>query len=237
MMTNTRAINEIFESISGEPGPVIQQGAWCTFIRVQGCNLNCNWCDTRQAQEENMPNMDLFSISFVSSAVLTKNVIITGGEPLLNPAWLSQLLWDLYMTGHTIQIETNGSLPLKKCSINKLVFPRTTIQNRIGWVVDYKCPSSNQTDKMPSDKKFVYNWDEENAQFKFVVTDELDLDFAIKKIDQLDKLFIWRHTYLLSPINANLKLTKTIFKEFETNKVLQKKGVLALQIHKLVGAK
>ena len=36
-------VNSIFESISGEAG-FFQQGTWCTFIRLQGCNLRCSWC-------------------------------------------------------------------------------------------------------------------------------------------------------------------------------------------------
>ena len=36
-------VNDIFESISGEAG-LFPQGQLCTFLRLQGCNLQCNWC-------------------------------------------------------------------------------------------------------------------------------------------------------------------------------------------------
>ena len=44
-------IAEIFESISGEPGG-FATGAICTFIRLQGCNLKCDYCDSSDTQKQ-----------------------------------------------------------------------------------------------------------------------------------------------------------------------------------------
>ena len=43
-------IHEIFVSLQGEG---TRAGMLCLFIRLQGCNLNCEWCDTKYATSKN----------------------------------------------------------------------------------------------------------------------------------------------------------------------------------------
>ena len=122
---------EKFISINGEG---VRAGELAVFIRFQGCNLHCAWCDTRWANDpdcdyEPLSPEDLL-IFILSSGV--KNVTLTGGEPLLQkdmPALLSLLASypDL-----RVEIETNGSVDLQPfCTRNRPVF-----------TMDYKLASS-----------------------------------------------------------------------------------------------
>ena len=75
-------VHSIFESISGEAGG-FPQGSWCTFLRLSGCNLRCRWCDTPDAQEVEAQTLDMSVKEICDSVGIYKNILITGGEPLL----------------------------------------------------------------------------------------------------------------------------------------------------------
>ena len=74
-------INEIFKSISGEAGhPNFQQGTFCSFVRFQGCDLTCHYCDTKQSWS--MDAGELMAVAEILEKVSdTENIVITGGEP------------------------------------------------------------------------------------------------------------------------------------------------------------
>lgn len=69
-------ITEIFDSVQGE-------GSWigipATFIRLSGCNLRCDWCDTKGSWEQGR----LMSIKEIVDKIKKKTIIITGGEPTI----------------------------------------------------------------------------------------------------------------------------------------------------------
>jgi organic radical activating enzyme len=110
---NPLAVNQVFTSIQGE-------GWWtgipAQFVRLQGCNLSCSFCDTPQAQagrELGVSPKDLAQ-QLLSSSV---NVIIwTGGEPGLQAQGIYEV-WDHYANSRNparfaFHIETNGTQPL-----------------------------------------------------------------------------------------------------------------------------
>ena len=72
-------VNEIFKSIQGESS---YAGLPCTFIRLTGCNLRCNYCDTVYAYEKGIV-MTLEEILMDVELLGCSLVEITGGEPLL----------------------------------------------------------------------------------------------------------------------------------------------------------
>lgn len=99
-------VYEIFKSIQGEG---CLQGVPSVLIRLVGCNLNCCWCDTKHFFHSGKS----FSISedmllSTLSSYQCKNIIITGGEPLINPQ-ISQIVKLLKYTGYHITIETNAT--------------------------------------------------------------------------------------------------------------------------------
>lgn len=111
-------IAEIFESISGEVGG-FPQGSPCTFVRLAGCNLRCPFCDTAWAINQNAGQE--MEIEAVVQKVLSypwNQVLVTGGEPLVQSESLKELIRTLRMQGRSIktQLETNGSLPLSWAS-------------------------------------------------------------------------------------------------------------------------
>ncbi|MCT8780444.1 7-carboxy-7-deazaguanine synthase QueE, partial [Glaesserella parasuis] len=98
-------IVEIFETLQGEG---FNTGMPSIFIRFGKCNLACPWCDTNYNQYETKTLADIMQVVKGFSA---KNIIITGGEPTIQPD-LAYLLDTLKAAGYFIAIETNGLKPV-----------------------------------------------------------------------------------------------------------------------------
>ena len=93
-------IAEIFYSLQGE-GPAMGRPA--TFIRLAGCNLTCQGCDTHlKSWEEHSPQ-------WVLDRIGSKRVVISGGEPTQQMSELSELIALLQKDRIEIHIETNGT--------------------------------------------------------------------------------------------------------------------------------
>jgi 7-carboxy-7-deazaguanine synthase len=100
-------ISEIFLSIQGE-GKLT--GVPSLFIRTSGCNLRCVWCDTPYSSWN--PIGETMTVSeILKKAQLhgTQHVVITGGEPLMQPQ-LPELVAGLRTMGRHITVETAGTL-------------------------------------------------------------------------------------------------------------------------------
>jgi organic radical activating enzyme len=98
-------INEVFESIQGEGRyagyPVI-------FVRLSGCNLKCDWCDTKYhiEGEQITPEALVEKIkTFKPSAI-----VWTGGEPLLQMKEIIKVMLLIEYDGYQHHLETNGEL-------------------------------------------------------------------------------------------------------------------------------
>ena len=103
-------INEMFYSIQGE-GPDI--GMPAVFIRTSGCNLNCSWCDTNHEDGVNMSNEEIISdVLNVQEYRDVPNVVITGGEPLIQPG-ITELILELSRK-RIVHVETNGTIFLPR---------------------------------------------------------------------------------------------------------------------------
>lgn len=71
---------EIFESINGEG---MRAGELAVFVRMKGCNLSCNYCDTMWANKPDCEFEDMTAEQIVDRVKIRhKNVTLTGGEPL-----------------------------------------------------------------------------------------------------------------------------------------------------------
>ena len=230
-------LNEVFDSISGEGGG-FPQGTWCRFIRLQGCNLTCDWCDTKQSN-------DFFTGSRFSVKELVKicegydNIFITGGEPLMQEKELLLLIKGLVNGGKKIQIETNGSLPFPPMEFIEI------IRNKpVNWVVDYKPPSSGMRSLMMPIRELARSLETtkaigNKAFMKFVVEDDIDLGVALNVIRQLiDKFQLHDIPYLISPINGEGNMLKGLIEKItEEDKGLLNHIVFSVQIHKLFDLK
>jgi organic radical activating enzyme len=110
-------VNEMFTSIQGEGKTV---GKLAVFVRLQGCNLRCKFCDTPYTwgDEEDMlafssPTELVETILLFLREIKTSRVVFTGGEPMLRDGQLAEtimLLTKERKEGIDIEIETNGSL-------------------------------------------------------------------------------------------------------------------------------
>lgn len=153
---------EIFNSIEGEGK---RAGLPCTFIRLYGCNLNCSYCDSRYACEED--KYQIMSVADIVDWVQSygcPNITLTGGEPLLNRDAAFQLLDTLSELGYEVNVETNGTqLPM--------FFVNTF------YTVDYKTNTSGMSDKMRRD---VFSMLRPIDVIKFVVGNEADLIQAME---------------------------------------------------------
>jgi organic radical activating enzyme len=100
---STVDVNEIFYSVQGE-------GAWIgtpmIFIRLAGCSMGCDFCDTKYSWAEGK-KMLIEAILQEIRIYPCKRVCITGGEPLEQD--LRGLTTVLEAEGYAIHLETNGA--------------------------------------------------------------------------------------------------------------------------------
>lgn len=98
---------EEFFSIQGE-GFHAGKAAW--FIRLGGCDIGCNWCDTRFAWDPGlhpMTDTDIIIGNAVNSG--SDSVVVTGGEPFM---WnLNYLCSELKKNKIRTFVETSGAWP------------------------------------------------------------------------------------------------------------------------------
>jgi len=111
-------IYEIFNSIQGEG---IYAGARQVFVRFCGCQLNCGYCDTREAQSPvdmcrihdrhiNNPLNVNTTIDAINSlwTPSTRHISLTGGEPLLHSGFIKELAG---CASRPLYLETNAGIP------------------------------------------------------------------------------------------------------------------------------
>ncbi len=99
-------VNEIFYSLQGEG---CNTGTASVFIRLSGCNLHCDFCDTCHEPGTMMSLPDI--VELVMQYPNAPLIVLTGGEPSL---WIDEafVMGIKQMTGKRIAIETNGTHPL-----------------------------------------------------------------------------------------------------------------------------
>ena len=156
-------ICEMFRSIQGE-GVTI--GTVTFFIRSVGCNLSCDWCDTKYSRTG---GTEMSVSEIIERTGDEKNVCVTGGEPLLQDD-IYELLDSLLMEGKNVVLETNGSVDISKVPSSE----------RMMISMDIKCPSSGMSDKMVVDNiRYLKSSD----QLKFIIGDGSDLEYAVDFIN------------------------------------------------------
>lgn len=105
-------VNEIFYSLQGEGHFT---GTPAIFVRLSGCNLNCDFCDTDHVSSSDMPEEEIVKrVNDFPAA----HVVITGGEPTLQLT--ASLVDKLHDAGKFVQIETNGTRLLDPSLADKI---------------------------------------------------------------------------------------------------------------------
>ncbi len=200
-------VNEIFHSIQGESS---WSGRPCIFIRLTGCNLRCAYCDTGYAYEQGRI-MEIPEIVERVRRLRCDLVEVTGGEPLIQ-AETPSLIGGLLDAGHTVLLETNGSIDIG------VVDPRCIR------IMDIKCPSSGmagQNDLRNLQKLGVQD------ELKFVIGSREDYEFAR---DLLSTLPAARCKINFSPVFGSLALRSLAEWILEDHLPVR----LNLQLHKII---
>lgn len=164
-MQNTLRLTEIFHSIQGES---LTAGCPTVFVRLTGCPLRCEYCDTAYA----FKGGKRWSISSILDKVKTYQcpyVCVTGGEPLAQPGCFS-LLTELASQYPNVSLETSGAISIAE------VDPRVMI------VMDIKTPDSKECDKNLLDN---IQYLKPTDQIKFVLCSRQDYEWAKALIESM----------------------------------------------------
>jgi len=179
---------EIFASIQGEGASL---GMPSVFVRLSLCNLHCTWCDTKYtwdwARYDPAAEITRAAVEDIANRVEgmgIRNVVITGGEPLLQQRELAPLAAALKATGHRIEVETNGT-----------VVPELPLAGLVDqWNVSPKLANSENA-PAARDVGAALSWfaARPSAYFKFVITEPSDLP----EVDGLAKRYTLSADHIL----------------------------------------
>lgn len=219
-------INEIFSSIDGEAK---RAGELATFVRSVGCNLRCDYCDSKYTWEKSPSNREMSVAEIVAECEKfgNHNITFTGGEPLLQKD-SDELIMALAEKGFDVCIETNGAVDFTQ----RRWFQSDYEFNQNIWVcADYKGLASKETSKMLPIEKFSAL--RERDVLKFVVGSQLDLEIALGIVNSLREYPYYNKCFIyLSPVFGEIEPVEIV--EFMKAHNMQNKIRFQLQIHKIV---
>ncbi len=213
MKDKTLFVNEIFGSIDGEG---LRTGELATFIRLNGCNLRCKYCDTMYAVEHCIgKTMTVEEILNEVKRIGFKNITLTGGEPLIHKN-VEELIDVLIKNDFNVNIETNGAVDITKY-LNKPVII----------TMDFKTYASGETSKM-----ILSNLEKlrENDCLKFVCAKE-DLDLVLNILENYNVI-----SYIyLSPVFNKIEPAELVeFLKRNNKKINTSKMRVQIQLHKVI---
>lgn len=166
MMNNPMLrITEIFYSLQGESSTV---GLPTVFVRLTGCPLRCQYCDTEYAFHGGK-KMSLAEILEEVSKHKARHVTVTGGEPLAQPDCLP-LLTTLCDVGYQVSLETSGAMSVEH------------VDPRVVKVIDLKTPASGEVGRNMYQNSA---WLNRHDEVKFVICDRQDYQWAKTKMDEM----------------------------------------------------
>ena len=177
----TLNITEIFYSLQGEAKEV---GIPTVFVRLTGCPLRCNYCDTAYAFKGNNP-LSIESIMEQVAKYNTHYVCVTGGEPMAQSNCLI-LLDTLIEAGYKVSMETSGSIDI------------SPVNKKVSVVMDLKTPSSTEQSQNRYENIALL---ESKDQLKFVIASRSDFDWCCSILESYDVL----SDVLFSPVYESLK--------------------------------
>ena len=163
-------VNEIFHSLQGETDTV---GLPTVFVRLSGCPLRCQYCDTAYAFGPG-PSHSVAEVLEQVAAWRVQYVTVSGGEPLAQPACLA-LLRALCDAGYQVSLETSGALDV------------SAVDSRVRKVLDVKTPGSGEAHRnLWGNLQHMGRQD----QIKFVICDRADFDWARRQLTEreLDRI-------------------------------------------------
>lgn len=219
-------IAEIFESIQGEG---LYAGVRQVFVRFFGCNLKCQFCDTKLNYYDKYTSLDLFN-KIIKTSRGFHSVSFTGGEPLLHKDFLKEILRLLKNQGITTYLETNGTLPRNF----------EEVKDDVDIVsMDIKLPTSTRDRSFWKEHlDFLSLAKDRNIFVKIVICDSTKKEDLKKALDMIAKIDP-KIPVVLQP--NSFEFTKTLL-----NKIIALQGLclkkikdvrIMPQLHKIAGVK
>jgi 7-carboxy-7-deazaguanine synthase len=175
-------ITEIFYSLQGEADTA---GIPTTFVRLTGCPLRCQYCDTAYAFQGGQW-WELDAILARVQELGASYVCVTGGEPLAQKA-CPELLQRLCESGYRVSLETSGAMSLE------------AVDPRVVLVVDVKTPGSGEESRNRYDELARL---QRKDMVKFVICGREDYEWSRAKVAELK--LAGRCTVLFSPSHEQL---------------------------------
>lgn len=176
-------ITEIFYSLQGESN----SSGWPTvFIRLTGCPLRCQYCDTAYAFTGG-EWMEQSEVIKTVQSYRVRHITVTGGEPLAQKN-CTALLTQLAELGYEVSLETSGAFSL------------ADVDSRIVKVMDIKTPDSKESHRNDYNN---LNYLDQKDQIKFVICSRDDFDWSVAMLKEhalADKC-----TVLFSPSKEQLE--------------------------------
>lgn len=201
-------LTEIFFSLQGETRTA---GIPTVFIRLTGCPLRCNYCDTSYAFTGGQW-WDFQAILAELAKYDTRYITVTGGEPLAQRACYD-FLTILCDKGYDVSLETSGAMDV------------ANVDPRVVKVMDLKTPASGEEQKNRYDNIQFLN---PKDQVKFVLCDRQDYEWAVTKLREYQ--LASRCEVLFSPSYGQLglrELTEWVLAD-------QLPVRVQIQLHKLI---
>ncbi len=172
-MTGKIRISEIFYSLQGESATV---GFPTVFVRLTGCPLRCQYCDTAYA----FSGGNLLEMNEIIAKIKSFNcnyVCVTGGEPLAQQLCIN-LLQQLSSEGLAVSLETSGARDISQ------------VDKKVMIVMDIKTPDSGESDKNRLEN---LQYLKASDQIKFVLCSRRDYEWACtliqeQRLDQICQL-------------------------------------------------
>ena len=158
-------LTEIFHSLQGEADTA---GIPTVFVRLTGCPLRCQYCDTAYA----FHGGDWWELEAILERVAqfgSRFVCVTGGEPLAQKGCVD-LLSALADAGYRVSLETSGAVPIE------------AVDARVIRVVDIKTPGSGESHRNRFDQLALLRPEE---QIKFVLCDRADYEWSRETCERL----------------------------------------------------
>ncbi len=152
-------VAECFFSIQGEG---VTAGTPAVFIRLQGCSVGCQWCDTKYSWDPGAGReVALDDLVEEASAFPCRRSVITGGEPLESFLFPS-LVEALKARRFTLEVETSGTLPPPPVAVDQ-------------WNVSLKLVGSGVPEAKRINPEAIRQFLRLRAWWKFVVVDAGDV--------------------------------------------------------------
>jgi len=204
----TLKINEIFYSLQGESSRI---GIPTIFIRLTGCPMRCNYCDTAYAFHEGK-NYSFDEIINEIQQYKTNFITVTGGEPLAQKS-CKDFLAKLTNLEYEVSLETGGAISIDQ------------VHEKVKIILDIKTPGSGEVENNFWENLTLIK---DQDEIKIVITNHDDYKWAKKLIKK--KNLYEKYDILFSPSYSDLDPNKLAGWILEDNLSVR----MQVQLHKII---